>query len=130
MVAIDLKSLVGRLSAIGRRQLEAAAGLTLSRSHYNVEIEHLLLKLVETQGTDINVLLRKQGVDSGRVVAELTGRSTSCAPAMPGRPRSRRTSSPGCGRPGCWPRSRPGPGASARGTCWRRCSPTRRCSAR
>jgi type VI secretion system protein VasG len=72
MVAIDLKSLVGRLSAIGRRQLEAAAGLTLSRSHYNVEIEHLLLKLVETQGTDINVLLRKQGVDSGRVIAELT----------------------------------------------------------
>ncbi|WP_043363555.1 type VI secretion system ATPase TssH [Belnapia sp. F-4-1] len=72
MVSIDLKSLVGRLSAIGRRQLEAAAGLTLSRSHYNVEIEHLLLKLVETQGTDVNVLLRKQGVDSGRVTAELT----------------------------------------------------------
>jgi type VI secretion system protein VasG len=72
MVAIDLKSLVGRLSAIGRRQLEAAAGLTLSRSHYNVEIEHLLLKLVETQGTDVNVLLRKQGIDSGRVIAELT----------------------------------------------------------
>ncbi|MBL6077169.1 type VI secretion system ATPase TssH [Belnapia sp. T18] len=72
MVPIDLKSLVGRLSAIGRRQLEAAAGLTLSRSHYNVEIEHLLLKLVETQGTDVNVLLRKQGIDSGRVIAELT----------------------------------------------------------
>ncbi|WP_052388683.1 type VI secretion system ATPase TssH [Belnapia moabensis] len=72
MVPIDLKSLVGRLSALGRRQLEAAAGLTLSRSHYNVEIEHLLLKLVETQGTDINVLLRKQGIDSGRVIAELT----------------------------------------------------------
>ncbi|SDD69638.1 type VI secretion system ATPase TssH [Belnapia rosea] len=72
MVAIDLKSLVGRLSALGRRQLEAAAGLTLSRSHYNVEIEHLLLKLVETQGTDVNVLLRKQGIDSGRVLAELT----------------------------------------------------------
>ncbi|MBL6456916.1 type VI secretion system ATPase TssH [Belnapia sp. T6] len=72
MVAIDLKSLVGRLSSLCRRQLEAAAGLTLSRSHYNVEIEHLLLKLVETQGSDVNTLLRKQGIDSGRVIAEIT----------------------------------------------------------
>ena len=72
MVAIDLKSLVGRMSALCRRQLEAAAGLTLSRSHYNVEIEHLLLKLVETQGSDVALILRKRGVDAGKVVAELT----------------------------------------------------------
>ena len=72
MVAIDLKSLVGRMGSLCRRQLEAAAGLTLSRSHYNVEIEHLLLKLVETQGSDVNVLLRRQGIDSGRVIAEIT----------------------------------------------------------
>src|SRR6478735_7857146 len=72
MVAIDLKSLVGRMGSLCRRQLEAAAGLTLSRSHYNVEIEHLLLKLVETQGSDVNVLLRKQGIDSGRVINEIT----------------------------------------------------------
>ena len=42
MVTVDLKSLVGRLTDTGRRQLEAAAGLTLSRSHYNVEVEHVL----------------------------------------------------------------------------------------
>ncbi|MBX9701484.1 MAG: type VI secretion system ATPase TssH, partial [Acetobacteraceae bacterium] len=72
MVAIDLKSLVGRLGALCRRQLEAAAGLTLSRSHYNVEIEHLLLRLVETQGSDVALILSKSGVDAGRVAAELT----------------------------------------------------------
>ncbi|MBL8350405.1 MAG: type VI secretion system ATPase TssH [Burkholderiaceae bacterium] len=71
MVAVDLKSLVGRLTEPARRQLEAAAGLTLSRSHYNVEIEHLLLKLVEASGSDISCMLRKQGVDAGRVGAEL-----------------------------------------------------------
>ncbi len=71
MVAIDLKSLVGRLGAVCRRQLEAAAGLTLSRSHYNVEIEHLLLRLVETQGSDVAVILSKSGVDAGRVAVEL-----------------------------------------------------------
>ncbi len=72
MVAIDLKSLVARLDGLCRRQLEAAAGLTLSRSHYNVEIEHLLLKLVETQGSDVAAILPRQGVDAGRVAAELT----------------------------------------------------------
>ncbi|MBW8270235.1 type VI secretion system ATPase TssH [Caldovatus sp. SYSU G05006] len=72
MVAIDLKSLVARLNPTCRRQLEAAAGLTLSRSHYNVEIEHLLLKLVEAPGSDVAAILRKQGTDAGRVAAELT----------------------------------------------------------
>jgi type VI secretion system protein VasG len=72
VVAVDLKSLAGRLTDIGRRQLEAAAGLTLSRSHYNVEIEHVLLKLVETPGSDVAAILHKQGVDPGKVAAELT----------------------------------------------------------
>jgi len=72
MVAIDLKSLVGRLGGLCRRQVEAAAGLTLSRSHYNVEIEHLLLKLVEAQGSDVSAILAKQGIDAGRVAMELT----------------------------------------------------------
>ncbi|MEO7852136.1 MAG: type VI secretion system ATPase TssH, partial [Rubrivivax sp.] len=72
MVAVDLKSVVARLSDTGRRQLEAAAGLTLSRSHYNVEIEHVLLKLIETPGSDIAVILKKQGVDAGLALAQLT----------------------------------------------------------
>jgi type VI secretion system protein VasG len=72
MVAVDLKSLVGRLNELCRRQVEAAAGMTLSRSHYNVEIEHLLLKLVEAQGGDVETILRKTGVDAGRVAMELT----------------------------------------------------------
>lgn len=72
MVALDLKSLVGRMNALSRRQLEGAAGLTLSRSHYNVEIEHVLLKLIELQGSDISAIMRKAGVDAGRVASEIT----------------------------------------------------------
>jgi type VI secretion system protein VasG len=72
MVAIDLKSLVGRMNALTRRQLEAAAGLTLSRTHYNVEIEHVLLKLVETSGSDVAAVLRNGGIDAGRVANEIT----------------------------------------------------------
>jgi len=72
MAAIDLKSLVSRLTELGRRQLEAAAGLTLSRSHYNVEIEHLLTKLVETPGSDVSQIIKQSGIDAGRVIGELT----------------------------------------------------------
>ena len=53
MAAIDLKQLVGRLNDTCRRALEAAAGLTLSRTHYNVEIEHWLLTLADRADGDI-----------------------------------------------------------------------------
>ena len=46
-MSIDLKALIGKLNEPCRRALEQAAGLTLSRTNYNVEIEHWLLKLIE-----------------------------------------------------------------------------------
>ena len=72
MVAVDLKSLVGKFNDGCRRSLEAAAGLTLSRSHYNVEIEHWLLKLIEAPNNDISLVLRHFEVDSSRLAADLT----------------------------------------------------------
>ena len=72
MVAVDLRSLVGKMNDTCRRSLEAAAGYTLSRSHYNVEIEHWLLKLLDVPNTDFALILRQFEIDSGRVVTELT----------------------------------------------------------
>ncbi|MBV9584156.1 MAG: type VI secretion system ATPase TssH [Alphaproteobacteria bacterium] len=71
MAAVDLKSLVGRLNDPCRRALEAAAGLTLSRTHYNVEIEHWLLRLIEPTDTDIAAILRHYEVDQSRLVVDL-----------------------------------------------------------
>jgi type VI secretion system protein VasG len=71
MAAIDLKSLVGRLNEPCRRALEAAAGLTLSRSHYNVEIEHWLLKLADAADGDVASILRHYEVDQGRLLVDL-----------------------------------------------------------
>src|SRR5579872_1016798 len=71
MAAIDLKSLVSRLNDHCRRALEAAAGLTLSRSHYNVEIEHWLLKLADGTDTDIAAILRHYDADQGRLLTDL-----------------------------------------------------------
>ena len=71
MAAIDLKSLVGKLNTPCRRALEGAAGLTLSRSQFNVEIEHWLIKLLEDDQGDIVACLRHFEIDPGRVSAEL-----------------------------------------------------------
>jgi type VI secretion system protein VasG len=71
MAIVDLKALVGRFDAHCRRALEAAAGLTLSRSHYNIEIEHWLLKLLDGNGTDLPLLLRHYEADEGRFRADL-----------------------------------------------------------
>jgi type VI secretion system protein VasG len=73
MVFVNLKSLVGRLNELNHRTLEAAAGFCLSRTHYNVEIEHWLLKLVETPNTDLAALFRYYEIDTSRVIRALTG---------------------------------------------------------
>ena len=71
MAAIDLKALVGRLNEPCRRALEAAAGLTLSRTHYNVEIEHWLSKLADAADGDIAAILRHYEVDHARFIIDL-----------------------------------------------------------
>jgi type VI secretion system protein VasG len=71
MVAIDLKQLVGRLNEPCRRALEAAAGMTLSRTHYNVEIEHWLLTLADRLDSDMVAVLRHYEIDQGRFAADL-----------------------------------------------------------
>jgi type VI secretion system protein VasG len=63
--------LVGKLNDTCRRSLEAAAGFTLSRTHYNVEIEHWLLKLLESADTDLVAILCHYEIDPARVAADL-----------------------------------------------------------
>jgi type VI secretion system protein VasG len=71
MASVDLRQLVGRLNEPCRRALEAAAGLTLSRTHYNVEIEHWLVTLADRPDSDIAVILRHYEIDQGRFAADL-----------------------------------------------------------
>lgn len=71
MITIDLKSLVGKLNETTRNALEGAAGLCLSRTHYNVEIEHWFLKLLEIPDSDILALLDKYEIDYGKLTQDL-----------------------------------------------------------
>jgi type VI secretion system protein VasG len=72
MASVNLRNLVGKLNSTCRRALEGAAGLCLSRSNYNVEIEHWLLKLLELPDTDLSRILRHYDVEVARVNRELT----------------------------------------------------------
>jgi len=69
--AIELKPLIGRLNDVCRRALESAAGLTALRSHYNVEIEHMLMGLLDRTDTEFAAILNKWGVDPARLSADL-----------------------------------------------------------
>ncbi len=73
-MSLDLKSLIDKLSPLCRRALEEAAGLCVSRTHYNVEIEHLLAKLLalpDSQDTDLRRALREYGLDRSLLVSQV-----------------------------------------------------------
>ncbi len=70
-MSLDLRSLLGRLDPTTRRALEGAAGLCLSRTHYEVELEHWLVKLLEDGQSDLPRILRHFGVDPERALRDL-----------------------------------------------------------
>jgi type VI secretion system protein VasG len=70
-MANTLKSIVAKLNDTMRSTLEGAAGLCLSRTHYDVEIEHYLTKLLDAQATDFSGILQHFGVDKTRLAGEL-----------------------------------------------------------
>lgn len=71
MISIDLKSLVGKLNEPCRVALEGAAGLCLGRTHYNVEVEHWLVKLLEINDSDIRAVLSKYSINNSRLLQQL-----------------------------------------------------------
>jgi type VI secretion system protein VasG len=69
---VNLRSLIGKFSAATQAATEAAAGLCLARTHYNVEIEHYLLKLLDTADGDFAAIAKHVGIDRARLATELT----------------------------------------------------------
>ena len=70
-MSVNLKSLIGKLNNPTRSALEAAAGLCLSRTQYNIEIEHYLLKVMEAADTDVSRIFYRFGINQSRLSAEL-----------------------------------------------------------
>jgi type VI secretion system protein VasG len=70
-MTVNLKSLIGKLNGQARHTLEAAAGLCLARTHYDVEIEHFLMKALDSTDGDCALILKHFGVDRSRLAADL-----------------------------------------------------------
>ena len=70
-MAVSLKSIVSKLNDTTRKALEDAAGLCLARTHYNVEIEHFLTRLLDVPESDVSRILKQFGVDKSRLAQEL-----------------------------------------------------------
>jgi type VI secretion system protein VasG len=68
----NLKGLIGKLNDTTRNALEAAAGFCLARTHYDIEVEHFLLKLLDITDSDLPRILKQFGVDKSRLTGDLT----------------------------------------------------------
>ena len=88
MAALDMRALVAKLDNANRKALEAAAQLCMSRTHFNVEVEHYLVSLLEQNGDETSAILGAYGQNAAEMVAELRAaldtlkRGNSRTPAM------------------------------------------------
>jgi type VI secretion system protein VasG len=71
-MAANLKGLIGKLNDTTRTSLEAAAGFCLSRTHYDIEIEHFLTKLLEATDCDLHHILKHFAVNKSHLASDLT----------------------------------------------------------
>src|SRR5216683_1920543 len=71
-MTVNLRSLISKLNHQTRGALEAAAGLCLSRTHYDVEIEHFLMKLLDASDGDSAYILKHFEVNRSRLVTDVT----------------------------------------------------------
>ena len=87
---IDIRTLLGRLNPECKRAMEQAAELCVQQTHYNVDIEHLLMKLVDNEAPDLRLVFGRFGIRPDTVQAQLqksldtfkrgNGRTPSLAP--------------------------------------------------
>jgi len=67
MIAVDIKSLLLHMNAFCTNALQNAAGLCVSRTHYEITVEHFIAKLLEEPRSDWPLILPKFGLEVGRL---------------------------------------------------------------
>jgi type VI secretion system protein VasG len=92
MAQTSLKSLVSKLNETSRSTLEGAAGLALSRTNYEVEVEHWLLRLIDRARSDVGTIISHFEIDAGRLTQDINrqidrfktgnGKAPSLAPSL------------------------------------------------
>ncbi|WP_230370600.1 Clp protease N-terminal domain-containing protein [Paludibacterium denitrificans] len=70
-MSVSLKSLIERLTPAARQALEQAANRALGRTHFEVEIEHVLLALLDQQDNAAQAALLALGIPADTLGREL-----------------------------------------------------------
>src|SRR5471030_654746 len=71
LMSTPLKTLIAKLNPTCRQATERAASACLSRGHYEVELEHLFLALLEEPASDVLLVLRASNIDQSAVRRDL-----------------------------------------------------------
>jgi type VI secretion system protein VasG len=70
-MSTNLKALINKLNDATRKAFEASAGLCVGRTHYDIEIEHYLAKVLDATDNDVASILKHFEVNRSRLTAEL-----------------------------------------------------------
>lgn len=68
---IDIRTLLGKLNPETKRALEKAAELCVQQTHYNVDVEHLLFKLLENNAPDVALIFPEFGIKVDVILGQL-----------------------------------------------------------
>jgi type VI secretion system protein VasG len=68
---IDIRTLLSRLNPECKLAMEQAAQLCVRQTHYNVDVEHLLLTLLESDAPDLRAILAHYAIKPETLTAQL-----------------------------------------------------------
>jgi len=71
MITENVRLLLNRMNPFCLSQLDAAAGYAMSRGHYEIGIEHLVIKCIDLDRSDIAILLQDLDVESLELKSDL-----------------------------------------------------------
>ncbi|MFN4264882.1 MAG: type VI secretion system ATPase TssH [Aquabacterium sp.] len=67
----NLKTLISKLNDVTRKSAERAASLCMARGHFEVDLEHFLLALLEQPVSDLSLLCRRYDVSTTELQRDL-----------------------------------------------------------
>lgn len=86
MAKLDLRTLLRKMNSYCSQAVENAAGLCVGRSHYEVTVDHVLLKLLDQADADFQLILRFYEVEPSRVIGALQHNVESLKTGNTGKP--------------------------------------------
>ncbi|MEK7397833.1 MAG: type VI secretion system ATPase TssH [Candidatus Poribacteria bacterium] len=86
MVTVDLKNLTNKLNKFCKDSLTRAAGICVTRGNYEVNVEHFLMAMIDSNTADIQIILRNFEIDPARLIRLIDRDAESLRTGNTGRP--------------------------------------------